>query len=384
MAAPAAEHSPPSTACSWPWPRGCRDLQCSPSPQQGQTQAKSKMAAEGRGKPPGQQVSPNLPVLNPLPIAHHSAGTALVTPQTRCSRTSPSTTMPGHIPSVAPQPPSGHRGAAHRGTVPAGMGGRAQGAGGAAVGPYLSQGGRGTELWRGAAGAGAHPASSRPILGRGSSGSAEAETTAPPAPASIGPIKSHSEPLEPPALLPAPQGQGWEEGASLMSCSGPSVGPEALPHPAAGTGAGAVGPGWASQPARGSQCHGLQVGVWGELPGRGAGCAAAPGSPAPRAVAPAPAAWPPASHTISQAPAGLPVPRGASAGLRSLCPGTAPSGVTAQSSPGSAAPGAAPCQPHMLCPSLPVLGATAEPRAAQGPRLSSASPALPTALSPLQ
>lgn len=163
--------APPGTARWRSWPHACHcDLQRSPLPWQGQTQARSVMAVEGMGKPRGWPRSPRAepPPRSPPPHRESSAC---------CSATSSGPTTPGP-PSPALTTTSRHRppqqplGSSPQGTRPQqGQGRRVQGAGGVGMGLYLSRGGRGTEPWQGAVGAGAHPASSRTTLGRGSSGS---------------------------------------------------------------------------------------------------------------------------------------------------------------------------------------------------------------------
>lgn len=137
-------------------PDACCDLQHSPSPQQGQARVRSVMAAEGRGEPLDRWISPNLPVLNPLPFPHYPTDVLRWDqPRHHPAQTTIPSTICQHRPPSLLQGTRGPQGT----RSPQGRGGWALGA--AAAGPYLSQGGQGTGLQRGAAGAGAPPASPR-------------------------------------------------------------------------------------------------------------------------------------------------------------------------------------------------------------------------------
>lgn len=182
------------------------------------------------GKASGTSDQPPSPMLNPLPIPHHPTGTALNTPQMCCSGSNPSTTTPGPPSPVwtitshcRPLPPStdppnlrsGLSGSNPQGTRP--HQGRVQGTGGQEWGCTCPRGAG--EQSRGKEQLEQEPIQHLPgqpwveaVLAP-----VEAETTAPPAPASIAAsTKSRSEPLEPPALALS-TGTGAEAGASVMS-----------------------------------------------------------------------------------------------------------------------------------------------------------------------
>lgn len=147
------------------------------------------------------------------------------------------------------------------------------------------------------------------------------------------PIKSRLEPLEPPALTARSAGTGQEAGASLICFSGAKCGTGgSFPTPQQGTGRRVHGP-WLGTSAHlgipasrarvagqaGAQGERLALGLWADRL-----CCSPSAAQPQQAAGPVPAAWPPASHAISQAPAEPPVARCASAGLWSPTPRHSP------------------------------------------------------------
>lgn len=182
------------------------------------------------GKASGTSDQPPSPMLNPLPIPHHPTGTALTPHRGAAVGVTPAPPHLGHHPQYGPSPLTadhclpaqtpptsvlGCRGATLKGQGPIRDGFREQG--GQEWGCTCPRGAG--EQSRGKEQLEQEPIQHLPgqpwveaVLAP-----VEAETTAPPAPASIAAsTKSRSEPLEPPALALS-TGTGAEAGASVMS-----------------------------------------------------------------------------------------------------------------------------------------------------------------------